>query len=99
LRHCYQYEIQSPTSLSQKISHRAKEEIDLTLQQVAKMSNGLRSRSVIASQELINNLSDWNQSRENEPEELEQLDPAVNDPKFGFKTKKSNSSESEQDWF
>jgi hypothetical protein len=79
------------TSLSQKISHRAKEDIDLTLQQAAKMA--------IASQELINNLSDWNQSSENEPEESERLDPATDDSEFGFKTKKSNSSESEQDWF
>jgi hypothetical protein len=89
----------SHTSLSQKISHRAKEDIDLTLQQAAKMANGLRSRSAIASQELINNLSDWQQSSENEPEESEQLDPAPDDPEFGFKTKKSNSCEREQDWF
>jgi len=81
----------SYTSLSQKISYRAKEDIDLTLQQAAKMA--------IASQELINNLSDWHQSRENEPEESEQSDPAAKDPEFGFKTKKSNSPESEQDWF
>ncbi|MGL5834910.1 MAG: hypothetical protein ACRC1Z_17010 [Waterburya sp.] len=78
--------------ISQKISHRAKEDIDLTLQQAAKMA--------IASQELMNNLnlSDWNQSSENEPDELE-LPSAANDPEFGFKTKKSNSGESEQDWF
>jgi hypothetical protein len=87
----------SNTSLSQKISHRAKEDIDLTLQQAAKMANGLRPRFANASQELINNLSDWNQSSDNEPEESEQLDPAVNDPEFGFKTKKPNSRE--QDWF
>lgn len=74
------------TSLSQKIADRAKEDIDLTLQQAAKMA--------IASQELINNLSDRNQSSENGSEQLER---AANDPEFGFKTKKSNSSE--QDWF
>jgi hypothetical protein len=89
----------SNTSLSQKISHRAKEDLDLTLQQAAKMANELRPRFANASQELINNLSDWNQSSENEPEESERLDPATDDPEFGFKTKKSNSSESEQDWF
>jgi hypothetical protein len=89
----------SNTSLSQKISHRAKEDIDLTLQQAAKMANELRPRFANASQELINNLSDWNQSSDDEPEESKQLDPAANDPEFGFKTKKSNSSESEQDWF
>jgi hypothetical protein len=77
--------------ISQKISHRAKEDLDLTLQQAAKMA--------IASQELFNNLSDWNHSSENEPEKSEQLDSATDDPEFGFKTKKSNSSESEQDWF
>jgi hypothetical protein len=79
--------------ISQKISHRAKEDIDLTLQQAAKMAN--------ASQELINNLnlSDWNQSSENEPDELESPDSLANNPEFGFKTKKSNSGESEQDWF
>jgi hypothetical protein len=76
------------TSLSQKISDRAKEDIDLTLQQANKMA--------IASQELINNLSDWNQSSKTE---LQELDPSVTEPEFGFKTKKSNSNESEQDWF
>jgi hypothetical protein len=76
------------TSLSQKISHRAKEDIDLTLQQATKMA--------IASQELINNLSDWNQSGATEPQEL---NSSATEPEFGFKTKKSNSSESEQDWF
>ncbi|NJL52627.1 MAG: hypothetical protein HC930_11140 [Hydrococcus sp. SU_1_0] len=79
----------SNTSLSQKISHRAKEDIDLTLQQAAKMAN--------ASQELIHNLADWNQSHENEPDELESSDPEANDPEFGFKTKKPDSRE--QDWF
>lgn len=75
------------TSLSQKISHRAKEDLDLTLQQAAKMA--------IASQELISNLSDWNHSSENE--EVEPQEPIANDPVFGFKTKKPNTSE--QDWF
>lgn len=76
------------TSLSQKISDRAKEDIDLTLQQATKMA--------IASQELINNLSDWNQSSATEPQEL---NSSATEPEFGFKTKKSNSRESEQDWF
>lgn len=76
------------TSLSQKISDRAKEDIDLTLQQANKMA--------IASQELINNLSDWNHSSTIKPQEL---DPSVAEPEFGFKTKKSKSNESEQDWF
>lgn len=75
------------TSLSQKISDRAKEDIDLTLQQANKMA--------IASQELINNLSDWNHASETE---LQELDRAANEPEFGFKIKKSDSSD-EQDWF
>jgi hypothetical protein len=77
------------SQISQKISHRAKEDLNLTRQQAAKIA--------IASQELIGNLSDWNQSSENEPEELQQLDPTANDPKFGFKTKKPNSCD--EDWF
>ncbi len=83
------------TSLSQKIADRAKEDIDLTLQQAAKMANGLRPRSTIASQELINNLSDWNHTSETE---LQELDRAANEPEFGFKIKKLDSS-NEQDWF
>jgi hypothetical protein len=75
-------------SLSQKISDRAKEDIDLTLQQANKMA--------IASQELINNLSDWNHINTIKAQEL---DPSVTEPEFGFKTKKSNSNESERDWF
>lgn len=76
------------TSLSQKISDRAKEDIDLTLQQANKMA--------IAGQELINHLADWNHANETE---LQELDYPVNEPEFGFKTKKSNSCEREQDWF
>ncbi|NJO98463.1 MAG: hypothetical protein HC764_22725 [Pleurocapsa sp. CRU_1_2] len=76
------------TSLSQKIADRAKEDLDLTLQQANKMA--------IASQELINNLSDWNHTSTIKPQDL---NPSVTEPEFGFKTKKSNSSESEQDWF
>jgi len=72
-------------SLSQKISNRANDDIDLTLQQAAKMA--------IASQELIGNLSDWNQKSETEAEDLDLI---VDDPEFGFKTKKSPSK---QDWF
>jgi hypothetical protein len=76
------------TSLSQKISDRAKEDIDLTLQQANKMA--------IASQELINHLADWNHANETE---LQELDRAANEPEFGFKKKKSDSHKSEQDWF
>ena len=73
-------------SLSQKISARAKEDIDLTLQQATKVA--------IASQELLNQLSDWNQSDEITPKDL---DTVINEPEFGFKMKKSSSHE--QDWF
>lgn len=77
---------QSNISLSQKISHRAKEDLDLTLHQATKMA--------IASQELINHLSDCNQSDETDSEKL---DPTTNEPEFGFKVKKSPTPE--QDWF
>jgi hypothetical protein len=76
------------TSLSQKISDRAKEDIDLTLQQANKMA--------IAGQELINHLTDWSHANETE---LQELDRAANEPEFGFKKKKSDSHKSKQDWF
>jgi hypothetical protein len=76
------------TSLSQKIADRAKEDIDLTLQQANKMA--------IAGQELINHLADWNHANETE---LQELDRAANEPEFGFKKKKSDSHKSKQDWF
>jgi len=74
------------SSLSQKISNRARDDIDLTLQQATKVA--------IASQELINNISDWNHTGETKAEEL---DPDVDRPEFGFKTKKTPPSK--QDWF
>ncbi|MEL6578570.1 MAG: hypothetical protein AAFQ14_02365 [Cyanobacteria bacterium J06621_12] len=73
-------------SLSRKISHRAKEDIDLTLQQAAKMA--------LASQELISNLSDWNQSGETDSLETDQT---MEDPEFGFKIKKPKGNN--EDWF
>ena len=79
-------ELQNSSLLSQKISDRAKDDIDLTLQQATKMA--------IAGQEIINHLADWNQPSETEAEELE---PNIDDPEFGFKTKKSTPPK--EDWF
>lgn len=75
------------SSLSQKISHRAKKDIDLTVQQAAKIA--------IAGQELINNFNGWSNHRETNS------DPETEQPEnFGFKTKKSSSNpSSNQDWF
>ena len=74
------------SSFSQKISHRAKEDLDLTLQQAAKVA--------IASQELINNFADWSSPTESETQVDIQTDEVES---FGFKSKSSNSDE--QDWF
>ena len=79
-------EIKRNLSLPQKISDRARDDIDLTLQQASKMA--------IAGQELINNLSDWNQP---DKAKVEQLDSNIDDPEFGFKTKKSDPAK--DDWF
>ncbi|MEM6610820.1 MAG: hypothetical protein AAF652_00920 [Cyanobacteria bacterium P01_C01_bin.72] len=82
---------QANTSLSQKISHRAKEDIDLTLQQAAKVA--------IAGQELISNLSDWNQLGETDSSaaDLSETDSEVPKPEFGFKLKKPTANN--KDWF
>ena len=78
-------------SLSQKISHRAQEDIDLTLQQAAKVA--------IASQELISNLSDWNQPGETDSSaaNLSEIDSDAPEPEFGFKLKKPTANN--EDWF
>jgi hypothetical protein len=78
-------------SFSQKISLRAREDIDLTLQQAAKVA--------IASQELLDNFTSWSNPSETLPEQLdaENTDEADEADSFGFKTKKSSSNQ--QDWF
>ncbi|MEM9507547.1 MAG: hypothetical protein AAGA16_07630 [Cyanobacteria bacterium P01_E01_bin.35] len=86
---------QSPqhTSLSQKISNRAKEDIDLTLHQAAKVAT--------ASHELINSFTDWSNSIETDPQQSSSSsisEEAENFENFGFKTKKPSSSD-KQDWF
>ncbi|MGF1588460.1 MAG: hypothetical protein ACFCU7_04295 [Pleurocapsa sp.] len=75
------------SSLSQKISHRAKEDIDITLQQAAKVAT--------ASQELINSFTDWSN-----PSQTTQNQPGTSgrEAEFGFKTKKTTPSDN-QDWF
>ncbi|MEM7595449.1 MAG: hypothetical protein AAF383_28785, partial [Cyanobacteria bacterium P01_A01_bin.83] len=76
-----------PSSLSQKISQRAIEDLDLTLQQAAKVA--------AASQELIHSFADWSNQVE-----IDSLPPSSTIDEiesFGFKTKKSDSDN--QDWF
>ena len=78
-----------PNSLPQKLAHRAKEDIDLTIQQASKMA--------IASQELIDRL-DWSGTEVVEVVENEFDDSDTEADNFGFKTKKP-ASPSQQDWF
>lgn len=85
------------STFSQKISDRAKEDLDLTLQQAAKVA--------IASQELMNSFADWSSptnstnSTSSTPSH-EQSEPTGEGEveSFGFKTKSSSSSD-ERDWF
>ena len=80
---------QASPSFSQVISHRAKEDLDITLHHAAKVAT--------ASQELINNLSISSSSSKNSVEQSNpQLDETEN---FGFKTKKSPPSSRDRDWF
>ena len=82
------------STFSQKISHRAKEDLDLTLQQAAKVA--------IAGQELINNFADWSNptmTTQNNSESEESDIQTDEVESFGFKTKRSSSSSKERDWF
>ena len=75
------------SSLSQKISQRAIDDLDLTLQQAAKVAT--------ASQELIHSFADWsNQAEIDSSPPSSSIDEIES---FGFKTKKSDSNN--QDWF
>lgn len=75
-------------TLTQKISNRAKDDIDLTLQQAAKMTS--------ASQELINNLT----GNGNSKQDFTERSSSTSDSEiFGLKTKKSDSSTEDKDWF
>ena len=79
----------SDPSFSQIISLRAREDIDLTLQQAAKVA--------IASQELFDSFGNWSNPRETASEQLDaEIDTDESDS-FGFKTKKSSTNQ--QDWF
>ena len=78
---------QPQSTLSQKISHRAKEDLDLTLQQAASLA--------IASQELINNFADWSSPIDSDKQPDVQTDDEIES--FGFKSKNSDSSN--EDWF
>ncbi|MEO0835323.1 MAG: hypothetical protein AAFY16_04885 [Cyanobacteria bacterium J06642_3] len=76
-----------PSSLSQKISQRAIEDLDLTLQQAAKVAT--------ASQELIHSFADWSNQVEIDSSPSRSTIDEIES--FGFKTKKSDSDN--QDWF
>lgn len=77
------------SSLPQKISARAREDLNLTFQQAAKLT--------AASQELISNLSDRSDKADKEHSEVQ--DHEIES--FGFKTKKSSSTNKtkNEDWF
>lgn len=78
---------QTHSSLSQRISHRAKDDIDLTLQQAAKLAT--------AGQVLIDSFNNWsNDDQTNSPQSANHSDEPES---FGFKAKKTDSTQ--QDWF
>lgn len=80
------------SSLSQKITLRAKEDLDLTLQQAAKLA--------IASQELFDNFADWSEAESDA--DLQQADSQTDEDEldsFGFKTKKPDPAIDEREWF
>ncbi len=76
-------------SLKQKISTRAKEDIDLTIEQAAKLTS--------STQEMISNLTPWS----NSGEKIEEQSDCFRDNKddFGFKNKKDPLPSRKQDWF
>ena len=79
--------LKQPT-FTQKISNRAKDDIDLTLQQAARMTS--------ASQELINNLTGNNNS---DRDFIERANSSSDTEIFGLKTKKNDSSTEDKEWF
>ena len=80
---------QANSSLSQKIAHRAQEDIDLTLQQATKVAR--------VSQDLFNNFTDWSNPPYANSEQ--QTNTSANETEsFGFKSKKSSPSNN-HDWF
>lgn len=79
------YQVNPP--LSQKISNRAREDLNLTIQQAAKLAT--------ASQELISNFNDW--SHHGVADSSMQSISSDEADSFGFKSKKPSSNN--QDWF
>lgn len=79
-------------SFKEKISARAKEDIDLTIQQAAKLTS--------SGQEIIGNLTDWSnyskKTAENTNLSLNSKDKIDN---FGFKNKKDLLPSQREDWF
>ena len=81
------------SSLSQKITLRAKEDLDLTLQQAAKLA--------IASQDLLDHFADWSQPKRDAdfPKQTDSHTDENDLDSFGFKTKKPDRAIEERDWF
>ena len=81
-------EASKPNSTLSQITNRAREDIDITLQQAAKVA--------IAGQELLNNLADPNQS-------TEAVDNSTDNSEFGFKKISNrdcaNAQPEDRDWF
>ena len=75
-------------TLTQKISNRAKDDIDLTLQQAAKMT--------AASQGIINSLTGNGNGNQ---DFIERSSSTSDSQIFGLKTKKSDSSTEDKNWF
>ena len=84
-------EASSPNSTLSQISDRAKEDIDLTLQQATKL--------VTVGQKLISSLASPNQSLETNLDR----DNSIDDPEFGFRKvsdcDRANPQPTDRDWF
>lgn len=79
----------SNSSFRQKISTRAKSDIDLTLQHATKIT--------LASQDIINHLTDWSNPQQKTREQLESVKKSKDN--FGFKNKTNPISVEKDDWF
>ena len=82
-------QLSKSNSLAQKISTRAREDIDLTMQQAAKIT--------AASQNILSNFNDRSTKNDSTFEESDLS--SVDRDDFGFKTKEKHFSSNQQDWF
>ena len=84
-----QIDNQQDSSLKEKISTRAKEDIELTIKHAVKLTS--------SSQKLINNLASWSDS---DDATTKRSDPSQdNTEQFGFKNKTKSIPVKKQDWF